>query len=110
MRAAGSERNEMSRTDSTKPLWVRHVEHGPGVVHDHRFGPCDLPERFFPERGGTRCGWEDPGVMLGRSCCAGCNRRSCTAEWQGMVRAANRRERYAGRRLVRRYLAGLEAL
>ncbi|QUX25490.1 MULTISPECIES: hypothetical protein [Nocardiopsis] len=99
----------MSRTDATKPLWVRHVEHGPGAVHDHRFGPCDLPERPGPRDEGTRCRWEDPGVLLGgRTCCSGCNDRACRAEWQAMVRAANRRERYAGRRLVRRYLAGLE--
>ncbi|WP_017594982.1 hypothetical protein [Nocardiopsis potens] len=92
----------MSRTDNTKPLWVRQIEHGPRPLHDHRYGPCDLPPGPTRETPGTRCRWEDPGVMLGWSCCAGCNRRSCTREWQRMVRAENRRERYAGRREARR--------
>ena len=106
----------MSRTDKTKPLWVRHAEHGPRAVHDHRFGACDLPSR--PERretgesrkgeeSGTRCRWEHPGALLFRaSCCAGCGRRGCTAEWQRYVKESNRRERYEGRRLARRALRG----
>ncbi|WP_240969092.1 hypothetical protein [Streptomyces sp. HNM0575] len=89
----------MSRTDKTKPLWVRHAEHAPRPVHDHRFGDCDLPPRPAREQGGTRCRWEHPDALLfTRSCCSGCNRRGCVKEWQRMVKASNRRERYEGRR------------
>ncbi|KAA8888773.1 hypothetical protein F3087_07080 [Nocardia colli] len=28
----------MSRTDRTKPLWVRFAEHNPRPVHGHRYG------------------------------------------------------------------------
>ncbi|WP_432144441.1 hypothetical protein [Streptomyces sp. bgisy084] len=41
----------MSRTDKTKPLWVRHVEHHPRPLHDHRYGACDLPPH--PTQGDT---------------------------------------------------------
>jgi hypothetical protein len=42
----------MSRTDKTRPLWVRvndalMVNCEP--VHDHRSGPCTLPDRVTPE-------------------------------------------------------------
>ncbi|WP_148588217.1 hypothetical protein [Streptomyces sp. WAC01526] len=97
----------MSRTDKTKPLWVRHAEHNPRPVHDHRYGACDLPPHPAQEDADTRCRWEDPGMqLLGRTCCAGCNDRSCVKEWQEMVRAGNRKERYAGRREARRFAAG----
>ncbi|MEI5133405.1 hypothetical protein RB199_15995 [Streptomyces libani] len=97
----------MSRTDKTKPLWVRHAEHNPRPVHDHRYGACDLPPHPTQEDADTRCRWEDPGMqLLGRTCCAGCNDRSCVKEWQEMVRAGNRKERYAGRREARRFAAG----
>ncbi|MGI5352710.1 hypothetical protein ACQEU8_31690 [Streptomyces sp. CA-250714] len=93
----------MSRTDKTKPLWVRHAEHAPRPVHDHRFGPCDLPPRPTRVPSDTRCRWEDPGVLLlGHTCCAGCHRRGCVKERQGMIREENRKERYAGRREARR--------
>lgn len=97
----------MSRTDKTKPLWVRHAEHDPRPVHDHRFGECDLPPRPVREESGTRCRWSRPDVLLfGHTCCSGCNRRGCVREWQRMVKAGNRRERYDGRRLARRAAAG----
>ena len=39
----------MSKTDKTRPWWVRMAE-APMVncrpVHDHRFGPCTLPEEI----------------------------------------------------------------
>ncbi|MFD7665917.1 hypothetical protein [Streptomyces sp. NPDC059788] len=99
----------MSRTDRTKPLWVRHAEHSPRPVHDHRYGPCDLPPRPAREPAHTRCRWADPGVMLlGRTCCAGCHQRGCVREWQAMVRTGNRRERYAARREARRHLTGAD--
>ncbi|KAA6222254.1 hypothetical protein CP973_10110 [Streptomyces albofaciens JCM 4342] len=97
----------MSRTDKTKPLWVRHAEHGPRPVHDHRYGPCDLPPHPTREAAGTRCRWEHPGtLLLGHTCCAGCQRRGCTKEWQAYVRSGNRRTRHAARRAARRYVTG----
>ncbi|KPH97914.1 hypothetical protein OK074_6358 [Actinobacteria bacterium OK074] len=96
----------MSRTDKTKPLWVRHLEHGPRPVHDHRHGDCDLPPAPTRQQADTRCRWEDPNALVfGHTCCSGCGERSCTQEWQTMVRVSNRRERYAGRRAARRTIA-----
>ncbi|WP_030680124.1 hypothetical protein [Streptomyces rimosus] len=95
----------MSRTDKTKPLWVRHAEHAPRPVHDHRHGPCDLPPHPTRKAADTRCRWEDPGmILLGCTCCAGCQRRGCTKEWQRFVRSSNRRARYTARRETRRYV------
>jgi hypothetical protein len=97
----------MSRTDKTKPLWVRHAEHNPRPIHDHRYGPCDLPPHPTRKETDTRCRWEHPGALLfGHTCCSGCNDRSCIKEWQQMVKTSNRKERYAGRREARRYAAG----
>ncbi|MEV5598462.1 hypothetical protein [Streptomyces sp. NPDC052496] len=99
----------MSRTDKTKPLWVRHAEHGPRPVHDHRYGPCDLPPHPTREPAATRCRWEDPGMLLfGRTCCAGCPKRRCVKEWQGLVKAGNRRDRYAARQAARRDVTGAD--
>ncbi|GGL60788.1 hypothetical protein GCM10010129_00370 [Streptomyces fumigatiscleroticus] len=94
----------MSRTDNTKPLWVRYTEHSPRPTHDHRYGPCDLPPRPAREDAGTRCRWEPGMLLFGYTHCAGCQRRSCIAERQEMDKAANRKERYAGRREARRIL------
>ncbi|MFG3258963.1 hypothetical protein [Streptomyces sp. NPDC048172] len=103
----------MSRTDNTKPLWVRSRDHDPRPVHDHRFGPCDLPPRPTREATGTRCQWDDPSWMLfSRICCSGCNKRSCVKEWQDMVRTEKRRDRHEARRAAheaaRRFARGLE--
>lgn len=92
----------MSRTDRTKPLWVRQREHGPVPEHDHTEGPCDLPSEPTRERSGTRCRWEPPcAVVMRRGCCSGCNKRGCTAEWRAHTRAANRRRRHEDRRRAR---------
>ncbi|GGZ29643.1 hypothetical protein [Streptomyces poonensis] len=98
----------MSRTDSTKPLWVRYAEHNPQPIHDHRFGPCDLPPAPIRDDPGTRCQWEHPAMQLfyGGNCCAGCKRRSHIRERQQWAKADNRRERYAGRREARRFAHG----
>jgi hypothetical protein len=94
----------MSRTDKTKPLWVRHVEHAPHPIHDHRLGSCDLPPAPTREATDTYCHWQ-PGIHLYTgTCCAGCNVRGCVKERQGMHAEANRRARYAGRRETRNYL------
>lgn len=97
----------MSRTDRTKPLWVRHIEHDPRPVHDHRYGPCDLPAAPVRVDDDTCCRWEHPGALnFTRSCCSGCFVRGCIRERQAMNKAVNRRERYAGRRQARRYATG----
>ncbi|MDA0566743.1 hypothetical protein LG943_20865 [Streptomonospora sp. S1-112] len=102
----------MSRTDKTKPLWVRHAEHGPQPIHDHSHGHvCDLPPGPAPRwlTPDTRCRWEDPGAHLlsfKKPCCAGCKRRSHIRERQDWAKAGNRRDRYAARLRVRRYLTG----
>ncbi|GIG64728.1 hypothetical protein [Phytomonospora endophytica] len=97
----------MSRTDRTKPLWVRHAEHDPRPVHDHRHGPCDLPPRPSRLLDETRCRWEHPGALtFTRRCCSGCAVRGCIRERQAMTKTANRKARYAGRRAVRRHATG----
>ena len=92
----------MSRTDKTKPLWVRHLEHNPRPIHDHRFGPCDLPP-LTREVGDTRCHWEPGTHFYTGTCCAGCNVRSCNKERQAMNTTANRKSRHAARQEARRY-------
>jgi hypothetical protein len=97
----------MSRTDKTKPLWVRAVEHNPRPIHDHRYGACDLPPNPTWEDADTRCRWEHPGALVfGHTCCSGCGERSCTKERQQLDKISNRKERYAGRREARRLATG----
>ncbi|GAA0424957.1 hypothetical protein [Streptomyces luteireticuli] len=99
----------MSRTDRTKPLWVRLGEHDPRPVHDHRSGPCDLPPRPTRKDADTRCRWEHPGSLLFRhTCCSGCAVRGCVKERQEEARAGNRKSRYADRRRARRLAAGAD--
>jgi hypothetical protein len=82
------------------------AEHNPRPIHDHRYGPCDLPPHPTREETDTRCRWEDPGaLLLARTCCSGCSRRGCVKEWQRMVKTSNRKERYAGRREAHRYVS-----
>ncbi|MGW6740511.1 hypothetical protein ACWGDX_07150 [Streptomyces sp. NPDC055025] len=94
----------MSRTDRTKPMWVRRAEHNPRPAHDHRYGGCDLPPDPTREDAGTRCWWEH--AEFGRTCCSGPNGRAAKKELGEKNRADNRRERYAGRREARRFAAG----
>ncbi|WP_433654583.1 hypothetical protein ACQPW1_27980 [Nocardia sp. CA-128927] len=63
----------MSRTDKTKPLWVRFAEHS-------RHG--------YPE--------------FGTTCCSGPNGRAAKRERGEMNRARNRKARYAARLATRR--------
>ena len=94
----------MSRTDKTKPLWVRCAEHNLRPAHDHRYGTCDLPPNPTREDTGTRCRWEYP--EFGRTCCSGPNGRAAKKEWGEMNRARNRKDRYAARRGARRSATG----
>ncbi len=94
----------MSRTDKTKPSWVRHREHGGLPLHDHRHGPCDLPPHPPRRDTGTRCRWATvTGMASPWTCCARTQERSAYKEWQGWVRADNRKVRYAGRRAARHW-------
>lgn len=95
----------MSRTDRTKPLWVRFAEHNPRPVHDHRHGDCDLPPGPAREATDTRCRWEPGALLAGFHCCSGCGERACRNEWQQMVKVENRKERREGRREARRLAA-----
>jgi hypothetical protein len=97
----------MSRTDRTRPWWVRLAD-APGVtcipVHDHRYGPCTLPDEITAStadrnRYTTRgCYWAATdhfnfdlgGVTGGR-------------EWQEIRREDRRRDRRQARRDLRAY-------
>lgn len=91
----------MSRTDRTKPLWVRFAEHNPRPVHDHRYGTCDLPSRVTRENADSHCRWGFP--EFGTTCCSGPNGRAAKKEWGEMNRARNRKDRYAARLAARRF-------
>ncbi len=90
----------MSRTDRTKPLWVRCAEHSLRAAHDHRHGSCDLPPNPTREDTDTRCQWEYS--WIGRTCCSGPNGRAAKMESGRMNKADNRKERHAARREARR--------
>jgi hypothetical protein len=98
--------HRMSRTDKTRPWWVKMAEQ-PMVTckpqHDHRFGPCTLPERIDaasapirrPSRG---CYW----VVTDRYADTihnGC--RSCTGYYER--REERRRSRHESHRELRAY-------
>lgn len=85
----------MSRTDKTKPLWVRCAEHRPRPAHDHRHGSCDLPPNPTREEQDTHCRWAYS--WFGETCCSGPNGRAAKRESGDMNRARNRADRYAGR-------------
>jgi hypothetical protein len=94
----------MSGTDKTKPLWVRCAEHRPTPVHDHRYGPCDLPPTPTREDPDTRCHWEHS--TFGTTCCSGPNGRAAKRESGYMNKARNRGDRHAARRETRRFATG----
>jgi hypothetical protein len=77
----------------------------PGVtgvpVHDHRFGPCTLPDRISAgttaagaQRG--RCHWDGGGYHV-----LGCDGGGCSRERRQHRRQANRRDRHQVRRALR---------
>ena len=94
----------MSKTDKTRPQWVKASDH-PALLeeeHDHSQGlPCDLPPRPLLWGAGekTRCVWVMSQVAIfrgevGRCGCAFCSGR----HWR---REESRRERRQGRRYAR---------
>lgn len=81
----------MSRTDKTKPYWVRVAEHNPRPVHNHTRGECTLPESpYEKDRDWGGCYWELFSTQF--TCCSGCGCDLCT-DRPGR-RAARRRERH----------------
>ncbi|WP_436535847.1 hypothetical protein [Actinoplanes sp. HUAS TT8] len=89
----------MSKTDKTRPLWVRMAE-TPGVtaiaVHDHRFGPCTLPDRIGAGTARGGCYWRGAGYHV-----LACDGGACSRERQLWRRQANRQDRYRARRELR---------
>lgn len=68
----------MSRTDKTKPFWVKLAHRDLQVVerHDHTGGPCDLPDRFDAfafARLTTRCRREFVETDTRVCCCPMCH-------------------------------------
>ncbi len=99
--------DRMSRTDKTRPWWVKLADR-PMVTarpeHDHRFGPCTLPDRIDAETvapgysTARRCYWvvaDRFGDMVHNGC------RACTGYY--FRREERRRSRHESRRELRRY-------
>jgi hypothetical protein len=96
----------MSKTDKTRPLWVQMAD-APMVtcvpVHDHRFGPCTLPDEVTadsasPSRRRGDCYWAGTDYHLfGLN--DGC--RECTGYY--FRREERRRSRHQARRELRAY-------
>ncbi len=70
-------------------------------VHDHRFGPCTLPEEVTPDsadRHRDGCYWGVPGYHVLVHETRGGNR-----EWYHLRRQERRRSRHRARRELRAY-------
>ena len=95
------EGDRMSRTDKTRPWWVRMAD-APMVtcipVHDHRFGPCSLPDEVTADNACLgfhpgRCSWGTSYDRIGRI--------DGAREWHHIRRADRRRSRHRARRELR---------
>ncbi|SDQ22347.1 hypothetical protein [Quadrisphaera sp. DSM 44207] len=96
----------MSRTDKTRPVWVRLADTPMGTcrpVHDHKDGPCTLPEEITAASASASsrtsgCYW---GVSdsYGQDSHDGC--RECTG--YHVRREERRRDRSRARRELRAY-------
>jgi hypothetical protein len=96
----------MGKTDKTRPLWVRMAD-APMLtcrpVHDHRFGPCTLPDEITADsasasRRTSGCYW-GASDHYGHQCHDGC--RECTGYY--FRREERRRSRHQARRELRAY-------
>jgi hypothetical protein len=94
----------MSRTDKTRPWWVQMVD-APGSTcapaHDHRWGPCTLPQEIIPARALLRtrrggCRWTGTPAFWVRRCESHGHR-----EWNFLCREERRRSRHQARRELR---------
>jgi hypothetical protein len=87
----------MSRTDKTRPWWVRMADAPMATcvpVHDHRFGPCSLPDEVNAESARLgfhpgRCHWGTSYDRIGRV--------DGGREWYHVRRADRRRSRHRAR-------------
>jgi hypothetical protein len=103
----------MSKTDKTRPRWVRMAD-APMVtclpVHDHRFGPCTLPDEITADsapviRRGGGCHWGATAYyVFGCGGSDGC--RECTGYY--FRREERRRSRHQARRELRAYVGDHE--
>jgi len=96
----------MSKTDKTRPWWVQLID-TPGLtckpVHDHRFGPCALPDEITAER--TLVGTRRAGCHWGGTAYHWCRRCESHGyrEWSHFRREERRRSRHRARRDLRAY-------
>jgi hypothetical protein len=80
----------MSRTDKTKPWWVRVAEHKLIEVHNHIGGVCTLPESPYQRLSRHEgCHYRDWNLCYKGNCCYGCGCRMCTGYYE---RKADRRK------------------
>jgi hypothetical protein len=80
----------VSKTDKTKPYWVRVAEHHPRQNHDHGTGVCDLPPSPYDDEAQSyrrNCRWE--AQDLHATCCLGCSCSLCSM-WGPVQRRAAR--------------------
>jgi hypothetical protein len=90
----------MSKTDKTKPYWVKVAEHHPVARHNHHGRECDLPATPYdePRRKWTGCHWDDVNLTHASCCRPGCSCRDCNG-FTSLER--RRRERQEGKSQVR---------
>ncbi|SEG82631.1 hypothetical protein SAMN04489712_11553 [Thermomonospora echinospora] len=94
----------MSKTDKTRPWWVGMAD-APMVtcvpVHDHRFGPCTLPDEITADsaslnRRTSGCHWHATTYFL-----FDCGGVGGGREWYHIRRQERRRSRHQARRKLR---------
>lgn len=94
----------MSKTDKTKPWWVRVAEHNPPDQHDHRIHDCNLPESAYAQADGydwRDCHWGDLSLWGDLdNCCHGCGCRMCTGYYERLW--GRRKSRHDAKALIRR--------
>lgn len=100
--AGGAPEHHMSRTDKTKPMRVRMIEHGLLAHHEHRIGICNLPDSPLvdqrPFHFAQDCYWRPEDHWW--PCCRGCSCRMCTGYWGR--RAERRASRHAAKAWARK--------
>lgn len=98
----------MSKTDKTRPWWVRMAD-APMVtclpVHDHRFGLCTLPDEITADSASLSC--RTSGCYWGATAyyLSGCGSSDGCRECTGyhFRREERRRSRHEARRELRAY-------
>lgn len=99
----------MSRTDKTKPFWVKIAHRDVAVVekHDHTTGQCDLPDPFDVvsfSRLKTRCRREFFETDTRVCCCRMCRARGYPDRTEAQRRRRERRKtKFADRNWTKDY-------